>query len=504
MSGKAEKADIAGKAEMADMAGSGGGLSFGAKCGYGSAAVGDAVSYMFVTTFVMFFLTTIAGIQPAVAGTLTGIAAVWDAFVNPVIGYISDNARTRWGRRRPFMIGFCPLIIICLVLLFTAVDMPYTVKVIYYGFMIIAFWTSFTGFFVPYYALGAEYTRDYDERSTLRSFASFFNMIGTLFSMAMPTMIVQLLSDSGLTEARAWQMTALFLGIVTAVSIVITFFASKDRDVCSEGPGACSESPDIMEKDRDSREAGDTEVAKPAARETLSLRKMFGEYLEVLKLGPMRWLLLTSLFYLTGYGMIMSDLVYLLTFNLGFSGSEVSLAMVVRSLIIIVFIPVINKLATATDKRTAQMAILVFGIAGIIGMRFMDVSVPAVLAVFIFITAMTTQTYWQLMPAIFYDICEYDEYETGKRREGTILAVQGFVEAAAAGLGAQLLGFVLQFAGFDGTAAVQSETALTWVYNCTTWVPAIFLILAVFTLYKYPITKARYREILEALNERRG
>ena len=455
-------------------------LTFKEKLGYGSASVGDAVSYMFVTTFVMFFLTTVAGLQPAVAGTLTAIAAVWDALVNPIIGYLSDNARTRWGRRRPFMIGFCVPLFIFTTLLFTTVNVSYGMKVVYYGFMVIAFWTSFTGFFVPYYALGPSYTKSYEERATIRSYASFFNMVGTLFSMAMPTTIVQKLHESGMTEARAWQITAVFLETITVISIAITVIASKNKDVCE----------DIEEED-------------PQPQEKLNLIKMFREYIEVLKLGPMRWLLLTSLFYLTGYAMIMADFVYMLTYRMGFDGNGISMAMVVRCLIIICAIPIINKLSNSTDKRTVQLAILIFGIIGIVALRFVEINSTARLIVFIFITGILTQTYWQIMPAIFYDVCEYDEFETGKRREGTILSVQGFVEAIAAGFGAQFLGIILQFAGFDGSAEVQSQTAMEWVYNCTTWVPAILLLVAVFTLWKYPLTKEKYNEILAILAERK-
>ena len=79
-------------------------LTFRNKIGYGSAAFGDAASYAFINTFLMFFLTTVAGIAPAAAGTITVIGAVWNTIFNPVIGYLSDNARTRWGRRRQMCI----------------------------------------------------------------------------------------------------------------------------------------------------------------------------------------------------------------------------------------------------------------------------------------------------------------------------------------------------------------------------------------------------------------
>ncbi|MDO4175949.1 MAG: glycoside-pentoside-hexuronide (GPH):cation symporter [Bacillota bacterium] len=453
-------------------------LTFRAKLGYSSASIGDAVAYMLVTTFIMFFLTTVAGLQPAVAGTLTAIGTVWDAVFNPIIGYLSDHARTRWGRRRPFMIGACLPLIATMVLLFSSFNVSYGVKVLYYGIMIVAFWTGFTGFFVPYYALGAEYTKDYEERTTLRAYASFLNMIGTLFSMVLPTLMVEVFENHGLSTPRAWQFTAFILGAISVISIIITGFAAKEIDVCEP-------------------EDGDDEEEK------VNVIGMFREYLQVLSLGPMRILLCVSLFYLLAYAILMSDFVYVLTYNLGFDGTGVSMGMLLRSVIIIAFIPPILKLCEKTDKRLAMMYIIAGGIVGLLILRFLPFGSMPVTVLFILVTAITTQTYWQIIPAIFYDVCEYDEYKTGNRREGAILAVQGLVEAIASGLGTQILGIILQFAGFNGSATVQSQETLDWILNCTTWIPVIFLIAAGVAVYKFPITKQVYEDIVRELSERK-
>ena len=97
-------------------------LTIKGKLGYASAAVGDAACYMFINTFLLFFLTTVAGIEPAAAGTITVIGAFWNALVNPIIGYISDNSATKWGRRRPFIIIMSVPLAASAFLLFTAVD----------------------------------------------------------------------------------------------------------------------------------------------------------------------------------------------------------------------------------------------------------------------------------------------------------------------------------------------------------------------------------------------
>ena len=104
------------------------------------------------------------------------------------------------------------------------------------------------------------------------------------------------------------------------------------------------------------------------------------------------------------------------------------------------------------------------------------------------------------MPSVFYDVCEYDRIVNGKEREGTILSFQGLVEALASGIGVQLLGVILQSAGFVGDAVVQSQRAMTWIYNSTTVIPVLLLACAAIALYKYPINKEVYEELLKTRN----
>ncbi|MDY4959868.1 MAG: MFS transporter, partial [Lentihominibacter sp.] len=123
------------------------------------------------------------------------------------------------------------------------------------------------------------------------------------------------------------------------------------------------------------------------------------------------------------------------------------------------------------------------------------------LYLFIVLIGTATVTYWQVMPAMIYDVCEYDQLETGMQRQGTIVSIQGLVEAISSGIGAQILGLILQFAGFNSDAAAQSAHTMEWIENCTTFIPAIFLFLSCVALWKYPITKKVYEDICRKLED---
>ena len=452
-------------------------LRFRNKIEYASAAYGDAASYGFISAFLLFFLTTVAGVEPAFAGTITVVGALWNTLINPIVGYLSDHAMTRWGRRRPFMVIMSLPMAASTYMLFTAVDLLPQIKPLYYGAILLIFWTSYTGFFVHYLALGAEYTKDYNERTELRSYASIFNMLGNVVAMVMPSILVAFLTDRGLSTPGAWSATGAIVGITSMASIFITARAAKNTDQSAP----CGER---------------TGLPRP------NLVKIFREYWQVLKLKPVKSLLFTSLFALVSYAMFTSDLVYYFTYNQGLSPEQVSGMFLYRTFACLVLILIMRKISAATDKRTALMWVFVIGAVSVTIARIIGVESMWQLYVFVFFVAVSTSVYWQLMPSIIYDVCEYDELENGKKRQGTIVSLQGLVEALATGMGSQILGIVLQLAGFDGSAQVQTETALTWVQNSVTVLPAGFLILAMIALSRYPITKERFEEIQRKLAER--
>lgn len=440
--------------------------SFKEKLGYGIASMGDAVGYGLTSTFLLFFLTTIAGISPANAGTIVAVGALWNAIVNPVIGYYADMVNTRFGKRRPLIFGFSIPLLATMFLLFTNVEIPITVKSIYYGILLMLYWTSYTGFVVPYLALGADYTSDYDDRTVLRLFGSFFNMVGNMITMVMPTMMVGIMENCGMTTAEAWSVTGLSLGIITFVTNMVTVVAARKKDICPKS------------------------LSKPKKKGIIK------EYLSVATLKPMKPLIWASLLALIGYTMVISNLVYYFTYNMNLSPGEISAAMMARAILGTAFIPIMGKIILKTDRREALIGAYVIGSIGLCIIKFFNLPMDVTMVMYIFFSTVVTSIYWQVMPGIFYDVCEYDRIENGKMRSATIVSFQGLVEAFAAGIGGQLLGIILEISGFVGDSRIQSEAACRWIENSGTIIPVIFFILTCIALYKYPLNKKIYNEML--------
>jgi len=142
------------------------------KLGYAIGQMSDSVGFNVFYFFFLYFLTDFAGVAPAIAGVISLIAVFWDAVTDPIIGHMSDHLRSRYGRRRPFMIGALVPYTLSMVLLFANVDLPGGLKVVYYIAVAMLYWTAYTCYVIPYFALGAELTGDFNERTSLRVWAS--------------------------------------------------------------------------------------------------------------------------------------------------------------------------------------------------------------------------------------------------------------------------------------------------------------------------------------------
>ena len=134
--------------------------------------------------------------------------------------------------------------------------------------------------------------------------------------------------------------------------------------------------------------------------------------------------------------------------------------------------------------------------------RFIGVNSLTAMIVVCLIYSVANTCYWQLLPSMLYDVCEVEELISGQKRSGAVISLQALSESLSIAIATQGLGIVLEMAGFVGDAAVQPETALTWVSNCCTFIPGLFMILVVIMIKQYPINKKVFRRVMDALERR--
>ena len=156
-------------------------LSLATKAVYGTGQFADSISATAINTFLLFYLNEVCGLSGILAGLALGLALVVDAFVDPLMGSISDNSTSPWGRRHPYMIGSLVLIFFGLGLLFSLPKGLGTWPLFFYAtFITLILRVGLSGYIVPYTALGAELTDDYADRSSVVGWRTFFSVFATL------------------------------------------------------------------------------------------------------------------------------------------------------------------------------------------------------------------------------------------------------------------------------------------------------------------------------------
>ena len=454
-------------------------LKLKTKIFYGIGGLGDSSLYNLFTNFMLFYLTTIVGIKPVAGGFIVAFGTIWEALCGPFIGHFSDNYDSKYGNRKPFMLAAAIPIGICTSLLFTNINAAYSVKLVYYTIMVMVFWTLFSTFFIPYLSWGAELTRDYDERTALRSYSYVFDTVGMVVSMVVPTLCVDYFMNMGKSASTSWQYMGILVSIIGSLGILLSAYNIKETD-----------NPDYT---------------KPVKRKSMSLdfaREIFIEYKDLINLKSLQYIIAASMIYLIANAIAAGDRMYYFTYNMGYSGWKITFLLLLFTCTGFVFTPIINKLSAHWDKRIVYIGCMLLSAVLTIAFKFIGINGMVSMCVFLVQFSIGTTVYWQLIPAMLYDVCEVDMLSCGRDRTGSVVSLQAISEAVAEAVGAQSLGIILQIAGFNGEAAMQSATALAWVENSFAVIPALLMIGSAYMIYKYPVSKRVYNDVVKAIESR--
>lgn len=462
-------------------------LSKKTKLFYGVAGIGDSALYSMMGMFALFFMTTVAGVDPAAAGTIVAVGAVWDVVSSSVVGYISDRTKTRMGRRKPFMlIAAVPLAVFCS-LVFVSFDAPQSIRCAYYVFMFIAFWTAYSVFFVPYTAWGAELTDSYEERTELRGIVCVFYSIGGAAGTVLPTIIVDRLMQWGLRVETGWCSVGMLIGVSSAAAVFITGWFVNDSCIAGQS------------KEQTESGCRSARGISAGVRATIDILRNYGQ---VLRYRPARFLILTSMFYLVANSIYAADRMYFYTYNMKLSAGTISLVMLFQSVVSVLLVPALIATNRKLDKRTLCIGGLGLQAAFLIIYGFAGIPNVLHLLFFSFIYGIGSICYWQLIPSMLYDVCDADRLDNETDRAGLIISIQGMTESVSEAIGFQILGILLQFTGFRSDSIMHNQETLSCMHASFTFIPALFACLAMLMMLRYPITRSKHAAIIARLNEK--
>jgi GPH family glycoside/pentoside/hexuronide:cation symporter len=202
-------------------------LSRREKWAYGSGDLSFSLITTIIGAYFAIFLTDVVGMPAGVAALAIFIGGTWDYLNDPLVGHISDRARTRWGRRRPFLLfGAIPLVLIFSLMWWRPPIEGAFALGAYFTVIYLLYEIAATFVYMPYFALTPELTSDYDERTSLVTIRAFFSIFGSLVAFTVPLMIVGGFHPEN--AGRVLVMGAVF-GAVSLVPLWLVFFGTRER-----------------------------------------------------------------------------------------------------------------------------------------------------------------------------------------------------------------------------------------------------------------------------------
>ena len=448
-------------------------LTLRTKLAYGVGDITGAVISAVYGFFMQAFLLDVAGLAPAAAGLIFALAQIWDAVTDPMMGRISDRTRTRWGRRRPFLLfGGVPLAL-AFVLHWLVPPVGGVWLVAYYLVVALMLRTAFTVISVPYAALTPDLTSDYDGRTQLNMYRFAFSLLGALVAVIAHPMIVASAGNvylGHLISAGIW-------GVVIVVSTLTCFAFTRER-------------PDLMAR----------------ADTPLSYRQRLG-----IIFSNRPYLIATALFLLSWLALQFVQ-ANLLLYARYWLNAEAQFTSFVALLQICAAVSLIGW--AAFSKRFGKKATYVAGVGLWALMHvFMFFMMPgqdvALYVVAVFAGLGLGAAYlipWSMLP----DTIEHNEVQTGERQEGLFYGFFIFLQKLALSLGLGLSGIVLGLAGYvtpdivagELQLAQQPPSALLMLRLFVSLVPAAILLISLPVALAYPITREGYDKMRQNLAER--
>lgn len=432
-----------------------------AKIGFGAGEFSSSIFFTLTSFWLMNFLTDEVRISAAIAGSALLVGKIWDAVIDPLIGYISDRTRSRWGRRRPYLLFFAIPFGIAFVLMFRNPGIAdQSGKFVWAMLTYIFFCTVYSFTNIPYNALLPEMTTDYNERTNISGYKQFFAVIGTLLGAgaAMPLMALFAGRTAGFIG-----MSAIF-GFLASVSLLVTFFSVRE--------------PHVTERPKTANIAG-------------SLKDVFTN-------KPYMLLLFTWFANSTAVAIMQSMLIYYYKYLI-LDENAVTMAMILLLVFTMVTIPLWVWLAKKMGKKQAYISGMTLTLAAVLTFSFAADKIGNIPSLILMALAGVGFASHYVAPwAMVPDSIEYGYSVTGKRNEGVYYSIWTFVIALGGALAGFLVGQGLALFGYVPDAS-QTPSSIMGIRLLIGALPGVFILAANIVLAVYPLNKQRYEEILEKI-----
>ncbi|MDO1502497.1 MFS transporter [Winogradskyella maritima] len=460
-------------------------VPFGQKVAFG---VGMLANQMFPAVLGIFMVVLVQdlGFPGWMWGVLFFAPRIFDSITDPIMGFISDNTKSRWGRRRQYVFLGALIMGISFIVMWqlyreNGVDYNFT----YFLLWSFVFYLGLTIFSVPYVAMGYEMSDDFHERTNIMAVAQW---IGQWAWVIAPWFWVIMYDQDMFPSADvATRTLAIWVGIICALFAMVPAIFLKSRSTLDE---------DYL----------------PLTFRTIggSLKEIVKGFVEAFSIKPFRKLCISTFFIFNAFNTIAAFSFFIVVYHL-FGGNAGdagiwptlfgSLGALVTTFMVI---PIVTKMSSKLGKKRAFMTAQGISLVGYIMLWFLFVPGKP----YLFIYALPFFSFgigslFVLMMSMTADVIDLDELNTGKRREGIFGAIYWWMVKFGFAIAGLCSGLIMDFVGFTPDAPTQPEGAVDGLRMFFSGVPIIGTLIAMWVMKDYGVDEARAAEVRAQLESRK-
>jgi len=460
-------------------------VPFGQKVAFG---IGMLANQMFPAALGIFMVVLVQdlGFPGWMWGVVYFFPRIFDCFTDPIMGFISDNTKSRWGRRRQYVIlgGLimgASFIIMWQLFRDNGIDYNFT----YFMIWSFVFYLGLTIFSVPYVAMGYEMSNDFHERTSIMAIAQW---IGQWAWVIAPWFWVIMYDPSWFESADvATRTLAVWVGVIFAICAIIPGIFIKSRSTLNE-----DYSPLNL------KNIGN------------SLKEIFAGFSTAFKMPAFRKLCIATFFVYNAFYTIASFSFFIIVYHLfdgdaGAAGIWPTLFGCLGALgTTFIVIPSVTRLSKNYGKKKAFLISQGISVLGYIMLWFLFVPGKP----YLFIIALPFFSFgigslFVLMMSMTADVIDLDELESGLRREGTFGAIYWWMVKFGFAIAGGLSGVIMSSVGFDSGAATQPESAIFGLRAFFSGLPIAGTLFAMWIMRDYSVTEETANEVRKVLDARR-
>jgi len=461
-------------------------VPFGQKVAFG---IGMLANQMFPAVLGIFMVVLVQdlGFPGWMWGVIYFFPRLFDSFTDPIMGYISDNTKSRWGRRRPYVIlgGIITgtaFIIMWQLYKGAGVDYNFT----YFMIWSFIFYLGITIFSVPYVAMGYEMSNDFHERTNIMATAQW---IGQWAWVIAPWFWVIMYDPTWFESAEvATRTLAVWVGVICAICAIVPGIFIKSKSTLNE-----DYSPLNL------KNIGN------------SLKEIGAGFVSAFKIKPFRKLCIATFLVYNAFMTIASFSFFIIVYHLfdgdaGASGIWPTLFGCLGALGTTFFvIPIVAKMSKMLGKKKAFLISQAISVVGYLMLWFLFI--PGKPYLFIFALPFFSfgiGSLFLLMMSMTADVIDIDELNTGLRREGTFGAIYWLMVKFGFAIAGGLSGVIMSSVGFDSGQTLQPEGAVDGLRLAFSGIPIIGTLIAMYVMRNYSVTEESAVGIRTKLDERKA